>query len=380
VTDLSRKRERERLPERHAPYFQRVGKGAYLGFRRGSDTWTARFRARDGKQLYRSLGGPPMGYDEAKKAAEEWLAQLTGSSVRSLRRSTVRVALEAYVEDLRRHGRDDTAREAEGRFKTVVFEDLIADLPLESVTRDDFHEWRERIREGRQARTVNRSVRAVVAALNRAMEFGYVGNPAAWKLRALADDVDDSGETAVFLDPAQRKAVIAAASPFAAQFFRGLELTGARPKELSVALVADFNGQTLRLAHRKGRPPKLRTRHVVLGTEGLEFFKKQSQDKQPSEPLFTEDGETPWRRHMWCRQMRAAIAKHNEHAKGKNRISTDASAYSFRHARISELLQVYRVDPLTVAAQTGTSLVMIERAYLRFIPAALQEKLAALES
>ena len=192
--------------------------------------------------------------------------------------------------------------------------------------------------------------------------------------------MDDSGETAVFLDPAQRKAVIAAASPFAAQFFRGLELTGARPKELSVALVADFNGQTLRLAHRKGRPPKLRTRHVVLGTEGLEFFKKQSQDKQPSEPLFTEDGETPWRRHMWCRQMRAAIAKHNEHAKGKNRISTDASAYSFRHARISELLQVYRVDPLTVAAQTGTSLVMIERAYLRFIPSALQEKLAALDT
>ena len=30
----------------------------------------------------------------------------------------------------------------------------------------------------------------------------------------------------------------------------------------------------------------------------------------------------------------------------------------------------------TVAAQTGTSLAMIEKAYLRFIPSALQEKLA----
>jgi len=379
VTDLSRKRERERLPKRHAPYFQRIGKGAYLGFRRGSETWTARFRARDGKQLHKSLGGAPMGYDEAKKAAEQWLAQLAGSSVRSLRRSTVRVALEAYLQDLRRHGRDDTAREAEGRFKSVVYEDLIADLPLESVTRDDFHEWRERMREGRQARTVNRSVRAVVAALNRAMELGYVANPAAWKLRALADDVDDSGETAVFLDPAQRKAIIATASPFAALFFRGLELTGARPKELSVALVADFNGQTLRLAHRKGRPAKLRTRHVVLGAEGLEFFKRQADEKEPGAYLFTEDGQTPWRRHIWAREMRAAIAKHNEDAKGKNRVSPGASAYSFRHARISELLQVYHVDPLTVAAQTGTSLVMIERAYLRFIPSALQEKLAALE-
>jgi hypothetical protein len=70
----------------------------------------------------------------------------------------------------------------------------------------------------------------------------------------------------------------------------------------------------------------------------------------------------------------------NEDAKGKNRISTEASAYSFRHARISELLQVYHVDPLTVAAQTGTSLEIIERACLRFIPSALQEKLAALDT
>ena len=61
------------------------------------------------------------------------------------------------------------------------------------------------------------------------------------------------------------------------------------------------------------------------------------------------------------------------------RISTDASAYSFRHARISELLQIYGVDPLTVAAQTGTSIAMIEKAYLRFIPSAMQEKLAALK-
>ena len=77
--------------------------------------------------------------------------------------------------------------------------------------------------------------------------------------------------------------------------------------------------------------------------------------------------------------MRAAIAKHNEQAKGNGRISTDASAYSFRHVRISELLPIYGVDPLTVAAQTGTSIAMIEKAYLRFIPSARQEKLAALK-
>ena len=379
MPDLSRRRTRERLAERHSPYFQRIGKGAFLGFRRGPETWCARFRARDGKQIYKFLGGP-LEFDDAKEAAEEWVAKLAGSSVRSFTRSTVRAALEAYLTDLRHHGRDETAGEAEGRFKTVVFGDSFADLQLESVTRDDVQEWRERSREGRQARTVNRHVRAVVAGLNRAIELGYIGNPAAWKLRALSDDLEDSGETAVFLDASQRKAIISAASAFAAPFFRALELTGGRPRELAAALVADFDGRTLRLAHRKGRPPKLRPRHVVLGTEAIEFFKKQAQDKPPSAYLFTEDGETPWRRHIWAREMRAAIAKCNETARGKMRISTDASAYSLRHARISELLQVYRVDPLTVAAQTGTSLVMIERAYLRFIPSALQEKLAALET
>jgi len=53
------------------------------------------------------------------------------------------------------------------------------------------------------------------------MESGYLGKPVAWKLRALADGVDETGETAVFLDATQRKAVVAAASPAAARFLRG---------------------------------------------------------------------------------------------------------------------------------------------------------------
>src|SRR5215469_4571575 len=161
-----------------------------------------------------------------------------------------------------------------------------------------------------------------MAALNQTVELGHLGNPAAWRLKALTDDVEESGETAVFLDAVQRKAVIAAASPAAARFFRGLELTGARPKELAATIVADFDGRTLRLAHRKGRPAKLRPRHVLLSAEAIEFFNEQSKDKLPSAPLFAEDGETPWRRHIWAREMRAAVAKHNEQAKGNQRIST----------------------------------------------------------
>jgi hypothetical protein len=83
-------------------------------------------------------------------------------------------------------------------------------ITLEAVTRDDFLEWRDRLLEGRQPRTVNRHARAVAAALNQAVELGYLGNPAAWRLKALSDDIEEGGETAVFLDAAHRRAVIAA--------------------------------------------------------------------------------------------------------------------------------------------------------------------------
>src|SRR5262249_9625580 len=115
---------------------------------------------------------------------------------------------------------------------------------------------------------------------------------------------------------------------------------------------------------------------VVLDDEGTTFFELQARDKLPAALLFTEDGKKAWRRDMWAQEIRKAIVAHNKTARGATRISTDASAYSFRHARISELLQVYGVDPLTVGAQTGTSLRMIERAYYKFIPSVMREKLS----
>jgi len=380
LADLSKKRERERLPVREGPYYMKLGRGAFLGFRRGPDTWSARYCDRSGVQHYETFQSIPSDdYEGAKAAAEAWFAQLGSTAIRKVKRATVRAALDTYLADLKRHGRADAAKDALWRFRLAVHKDRIADLELESATRDDFEEWRERLMPGRQPRSVNRHVRAVVAGLNRAVELGHVGNPGAWRMKPLADDVEDDGDTAVFLNPEQRKAIIAAADEHTAAFLRGLELTGARPKELAAARADDFDGGKLKLSHRKGRPPKLRVRYAVLSTDGVAFFADRAADKLPGAYLFTEDGKQPWRRHMWAREIRAAIGKVNEVARGKARIPPGASAYSFRHARISELLQIHGVDPLTVAHQTGTSLAMIEKAYMRFIPAALHEKLVAVK-
>lgn len=383
--DLSRKRVRDHLPPRREPYWQRLAAGAYLGFRRGPNTWLARFRGRDNKQQYQALG-EALEYDEAKRRAEEWLSQLTGSPVRAIKRGTVIAALDGYLSDLRRHDRANAASKAEGQFKTALrfdpksarYEDPLAALQLESTTNDDFLDWRDRLRPGRLPRTVNRLARAVTAGLNRAHRLGHIGNPAAWRLEALPDD--DESQTAVFLSPLQRKQLIASASSEAADFMRGLEFSGARPKELAEATAADFDGASLKLSHRKGRPPKLRSRYVVLDDEGVAFFGSQASGKSPTDRLFTTADGKPWRRDQWAEQIRAAIATHNKGPNGVTRVPTTASAYSFRHARISELLQVHSVDPLTVAAQTGTSLRMIERTYFKFIPSAMLQKLASLKT
>ena len=57
------------------------------------------------KQQHKAFGAS-LEFDEAKRQAETWLAQLVGSAVRSVKRAPGRVALEAYLTDLRRHGRD----------------------------------------------------------------------------------------------------------------------------------------------------------------------------------------------------------------------------------------------------------------------------------
>jgi hypothetical protein len=138
---------------RREPYWQRLAAGAYLGFRRGPDTWLARFRGPDKIQQHHALG-EALEFDEAKRRAEDWLAQLTGSPVRAIKRGTVIASLESYPTDLRRHGRAEAAKKAEGQFKTALGFDRkdkrckypLAALQFEGATKDDFLDWRDRLR------------------------------------------------------------------------------------------------------------------------------------------------------------------------------------------------------------------------------------------
>lgn len=382
MPDLSRKRERERLRVRRGPYWQRLDKGKYLGLRRnpGVDTWHVRLRDRSGTQHHHSLG-PMASYDEAKKAAEKWLTQAGSAPMRHVLKGTVRHALEAYLRFLKDQGREATAKTVEPKFRLTVWSHPMADIRLAELTLDDFRDWRDSLRKGRKPQSFNRIVRDVQAALNRALKEGFIGNSTAWKVDPIAETGDNAGATtATFLTPRQRKAIINSASPEGGQFYRGLELTGARPHELAAAQVRHVvtrGGDTyIELCHKKGKPPVPHWRSVLLSTEGARFFSAMAKGRPENQRLFRDPRGKIWNRHAWADEFHEARSKVNAKSKCQaDRIPEDRIPYSFRHSRISELLQKHKIDPLTVAKQAGTSIRMLERTYYNFLPEHYREQI-----
>lgn len=381
MSDITRKTDRAKLKARREPYWLKLRDGGYLGFRAGPGTWIVRYRDRAGKQNYSSLG-EGSDYPDAKAQAEKWLDMMMSGHTRKPSRGTVRDALCTYVRHLRSIGRRRAAWDAGKRFRlTVNRNSEFGTMKLEDITKQDVEAWRERLRKGRLPRTVNRNVRNVVAGLNVAVKRGHIGNREAWRLEHLVDDGEEN--VAVFLTAEQRDKIIATAPKPLANLLTGYTHTGARPSELAKATVADFDakGGTVTLRHYKGRGGKLRPRAVMLSDTGAAFFHVQARGKLPTAPLISNDTGGHWSDQQWCAGIeRAIIAVNSKAKKPAQRIPKGASAYSFRHTRISELLQVYGVDPLTVAAQTGTGLNMIERYYFKFISSSMKNKLNAVKA
>ena len=251
---LTSKSARARLAPRREPYWVQIGRGSYLGFRAGAGTWIVRHRDHDGRQQYRSLGEFEE-FSEAKERADRWLAQIAHGAHRAPSRGTVRDALASYVRNLRSVGRRATAWDAGQRFRlTVGRNSAFGRMWLEDVRREDVEQWRDGLRRGRLPRSVNRQVRAVVAALNFAVsKRGHIGTREAWELEHLVDDGEEN--VAVFLTNEQRIRLIAHSSRPLAALLIGYSHTGARPSELAEATVADFDASagTITLRHRKGR-------------------------------------------------------------------------------------------------------------------------------
>lgn len=194
--DLSSKTNRARLKEQRNPYYQKLGQGCFLGFRPGSNTWSARFRDGAGNQHFQTFLDPaPTDFDAAKKLAEAWFATMGGTdAIAAPTRDTVEAALLAYVAELKAQNRPGAAAEARRRFVTLglvepeqdpapaIARDPFADVRLEKATREDFRAWGARVRAGREWRTQKCHFRTMAQALKvqRNHKTKGLGYPETW--------------------------------------------------------------------------------------------------------------------------------------------------------------------------------------------------------
>jgi len=362
---------RARLVPRRDPYWQRISKGRYLGYRKmtsaGEGTWSARtLDAGSGKQLRKPLGDfstlpDHQRADAALKAAQAWFDHLDkgGSTIVT----TVRAACSRYVEHLHQTKTARAADDAEARFKNYVLNDLkLAATDLSKLLPAHIESWRKALRDAptrsgpnrgkkRSDSTLNRDMTCFRAALNLAFSDGLVSTDFAWRRKLLPlKNADRRRE--VYLDLAQRRRLIECAAPDLALFLRGLALLPLRPGAIAALNTGDFDRRLNVL--KIGKDKQGQDRKIKLPDQTAELFAEAAHNKLPGAPLLSRSDGQAWNKDAWKWSVKAAAETAC--------MPHGTTAYTLRHSVISDLVHD-GLDLLTVAQISGTSVAMIEKHY-----------------
>jgi len=387
VADLSRVGERNRLKPRSGdePHWHRLRAGCYVGYRPskrgGRGTWFA--RAYDPEQQrnrrkalgdYAALPGNEV-FGAAKKDAEAWAEQVETGGERAEKLETVADACRSYLQE-------KPGSIAEGVFRRQVFSDPIAKVKLDKLRRHHLKAWRKRLEEApalvsrnkdgerrtkvRSASTVNRDMVPLRAALGRVLSPGVPNTESAWQ-EALFPIKGAGKQRDLYLDRAQRKALIAAMQPDAAPFVRSLCMLPLRPGAMAELKVKDFDQRTRTLTigkDKNGRP-----RQILIPASIAEFLIVNTMGKQPEASIFTRADGAPWSKDKWKGPIKAAVKATD--------LPGATSAYTLRHCVITDLVRS-GLPILTVAQLADTSVAMIERHYGHLVHNDAEQALAQL--
>lgn len=381
--DLSRVKEREALPPRREPHWQRIRPGCFLGYRpsarEGIGTWVARAYDED-QRAYRlkALGdfGNLPGRDRfaAAKKEGEAFAELVESGGQTEEK------VETVEDACRRYAKTNT--EAEGRFRRHVYSDAIAKLKLAKVRRNHLKSWRDRLeakpvlvsrrKKGdpltrpRAPSSVNRDMAMLRAALNKILAPGAPDTEAAWQ-EALKPIRNADRQRILYLDRDQRRAFLANVEAEAEPFVRALCLLPLRPGAVANLTVADFDNRTSELSIGKDKSGK--PRRILIPSAAAKLFAEQTKGKLPNAPLFMQANGKAWNKDAWKKPIADAGIK--------AKLPEGATAYTLRHSTITDLVNG-GLPLLTVAQISDTSAEMIERHYGHLSRHAAVEALAGL--
>lgn len=372
-------RQRAALAPRREPYWQAVGTGQHVGYRRTGDggSWIARhYDPATGQRVYQALGAlvefsPGDQYTEAIKRARKWFDHVAlGGRSETL---TVADAWVRYIEHQRKRKGAAACLEAEGRCRRHVLNDPIAGLHLAKLAHHHVQAWRDRIAgatalppcRGPRCRnkaplpppraklpaSVNRDMAPMRAALNLALRDGFVASDMPWR-RALEPMPAASGRRTLYLPMDQRRALVAALPGALSAFVHGLCLLPLRPGALALLKVAELDSRagTLTVPTDKAGAG----RKLLLPKTALDLLRAQSKNKLPAAPLFAREDGHAWAKESWGHGITKAVT-----AAG---LPAGTTAYTLRHSTITDLVAA-GLDLFTVAALSGTSVAMIEKHY-----------------
>lgn len=356
--DLTKKTERSKLTPRREPYWTRLEIGLYLGYRVMSDnvgTWIAR-RQEGTKKTYQALGHHDL-YDDAKKAALAWAGRVDAGVTDKA--PTVQAACEHYVKHQRTAKGDNAAKDAEGRFKRLVYGTAFGKITLDKLNTIKVRAWRDgQIPKGddfdddtvRRAKdSINRNLATLKAALNLAHRDRLTASDDAWKTVTSFEKVGK--RRTIFLNTDQRRALVAQCGDGLRELVTALLLTGIRPGELAGCDVADFDKITGTLTIRIS---KTEARTVPLSTAAIEHFKTATKDRIGAAPLIPDGFGKRWNKDAWKKPFKAAVV-----AAG---LPEKTVMYTLRHCAITELI-AGGMDSHLVAKIAGTSTAMIDANY-----------------
>jgi integrase len=394
MASLSKVVERAKLKPRRDPYWTKISKGCYLGYRKmnigAGGTWTARFLDEStGKQVYKPLGAfselpDHQRHDAAQKAAQDWFEHLgKGGSTQVV---TVRDACTRYVEHLRESKGTAAAGDAEGRFRRHVLSDQkLCGTELSKLTPALLGAWRKSLRdkatvrgekspsngaepvEKRPDSTLNRDMTCLRAALNLAYRDGLVTSDFAWRSKLRPVKNADRRRN-VYLDADDRRRLISQAPDDLANLLRGLSVVPLRPGALAALTVASYDKRLKTLTIGKDKAGK--DRKITLPDATAKFFSDLSKDKLPGAPLFFRSNGKAWDKDAWKYPVKDAVTA--------AKLPDDVTCYTIRHSVITDLIHS-GLDTLTVAQLSGTSVLMIEKHYGHLTRDHAREALARLK-
>lgn len=360
---ITTKSSRSKLPVKTEPYWHKISKGYFVGYRKTKTggTWQARFESKV-KSKQKSLGDDSrMDFKEALRKAGEFCDSLNeGAQVDYIIQKAIDDYLVKYankksklIEKADKLEKEEVTLKAEKAVKRLrlrlerLMNDYI-DLPINELTTKMLTDWM--YSRPQKKSSVKRDFAAIYAMLNYAYRQGMVSSNRAWLMVEQYTTEVENPRKIYFTDKQVSEILKKAKEPYKS-YYKATVLTGARAGEIADPMVKDFNkkDRTLYIGRKVNEK-----RHVKLSNEAYDFIKSQCVGKLPNARIFTNEKGNQWETDDLGYEFKR-IAK-------KIKLPEGSVLYCLRHYYISKCIEA-DVGLFTTATNCGTSIKQIEKTY-----------------